>query len=377
MNDTGPTLSSSGGTDSATGPASGPRTTGRRPGADRRRTGMGATGGGITKHRRPDAVDPPLGPRVSRRAAVRGFAAAGTVVALGAGFGRAVTVAQDATPAPPPDEVVQFGDDTYAFVGSGYISLFVVTDDGVIATDPASEFDPTRADRYKAAIAAVTDQPVRYVVYSHSHADHATGGDVFADTATFVSHRNAVAGIAALDDARTPTPSVAFDDFLSLELGGTVIELHYTGRNHSDSSIVLLHQARRLLFAVDFIPVGSLLYQDLPDAYPEEWIDSLRWIDENLDFDTLVTGHPPMPGTKENVGQVRGYLEDLIAAVRSAQDAGLADGSAEMVASVRADLEPAYGEWLNFEEWLPLNVEGLLRIWSERAATPAAGTPTT
>ena len=138
----------------------------------------------------------------------------------------------------------------------------------------------------------------------------------------------------------------------------------------------MLHQARRLLFAVDFIPVGALLYQDLQYAYPEEWIDSLRWIDENLDFDTLVPGHPPLPGTKENVSQVRGYLEDLIAAVRSAQDAGLADGSAEMVASVHADLEPAYGEWLNFEEWLPLNVEGLLRIWSERAATPAAGTPT-
>jgi glyoxylase-like metal-dependent hydrolase (beta-lactamase superfamily II) len=180
----------------------------------------------------------------------------------------AVVLAQDATPAPPTDEVVQFADDTYAFVSSGYVSLFIVTDEGVIATEPASQFDTGRAERLKAAIAGVTDQPVRYLIYSHDHPDHATGGAVFADTATFVSHRNAVAKIAALNDPNTPVPSLAFDTFLSIELGGTTIELWYTGRNHSDNSIVLLHPAQRLLFAVDFIPVDSVAFQNLPDAYP-------------------------------------------------------------------------------------------------------------
>ena len=169
-------------------------------------------------------------------------------------------------------------------------------------------------------------------------------------------------------------PTIAFDSELMIELGGTTVELYYTGRNHSDSSVVLLHPEARILFAVDFIPVNSLLFQDLPDAYPEEWVESLRWIEENLDFDTLIPGHPPLPGTKENVGQVRGYIEDLMAAVRAAQEQGLADNSPEMVEAVRAELEPEYGDWANFEEWLPLNVEGLLRIWSA-AATPAAGTP--
>ena len=310
---------------------------------------------------------------VSRRNAIAGLGAGALGLTLAAH--RSIASAQDATPAPPADEVLQLGDDTYAFVASGYVSLFVVTDDGVIATDPSGQFDTGRADRYRAAIAEVTDQPVRYLVYSHSHPDHATGGDVFADTATFVSHRDAVAQIEALGDARTPVPTVAFDDFLSLELGGTVVELHHAGRNHSDNSVVLLHPADRVLFAVDFIPVNSLPYQDLLYTYPEEWIASLRWIDEHLDFDTLVPGHPPLPGTKTNVGEVRGYLEDLIAAVRGAQAEGLADGSAEMVEAVRAELEPAYGGWANFEEWLPLNVEGLLRTWSEQGGTPASGTP--
>jgi glyoxylase-like metal-dependent hydrolase (beta-lactamase superfamily II) len=284
-----------------------------------------------------------------------------------------MTAAQEATPSALPADVEQFAEDTYAFVNSGYISLFVITDEGVIATDPGSQSGPERAEAYKAAIAALTDQPVRYLVYSHDHADHATGGEVFADTATFVSHSNAVEKIAALNDPRTPVPQLAFDSELSILLGGKTIELYYTGRNHSDNSIVLLYPERRLLFAVDFIPVNSLLFQDLPDAYPEEWIESLQWIDDNLDFDTLVPGHPPLPGTKENVSAVRQYLEDLMASVRSAQEQGLADNSPEMVEAVRADLEPTYGSWGNFAEWLPLNIEGLLRIWSTApAATPAA-----
>jgi len=213
---------------------------------------------------------------------------------------------------------------------------------------------------------------VRYLIYSHDHADHAIGGEVFADTATFVSHRNAVAKLAALNDARTPLPEIAFSDELSIELGGKTIELYYAGRNHSESSIVLLYPERRLAFAVDFIPVNALPYQTLPEAYPEEWVASLQWIEENLDFDTLIPGHPPLPGTKENVSQVRGYLEDLMASVRAAQDAGLGDNSPEMIDAVRTNLEPAYGEWAMFEEWLPLNIEGLLNAMAAPEATPTA-----
>jgi glyoxylase-like metal-dependent hydrolase (beta-lactamase superfamily II) len=285
------------------------------------------------------------------------------------------TLAQDATPGALPADLQQFAEDTYAFTNGGYISLFIVTEAGVIATDPGSQQGPERAEAYRAAIASVTDQPVRYLIYSHDHADHATGGAVFAETATFISHRNAVEKLAALNDPRTPVPQIAFTDRLSIELGNTAIELIYTGRNHSDNSIVLLYPERRLLFAVDFIPVDRLPYQDLGDAYPDEWIESLRWIEENLEFDTLVPGHPPLPGTKADVTAMREYLEDLIAAVQAAQEQNLADNSPEMVEAVRAELEPTYGSWGMFDEWLPLNIEGLLRIWSESdagaGATPA------
>ena len=281
-------------------------------------------------------------------------------------------LAQEATPGAASADLQQFADDAYAFVNSGYISLFIITDEGVIATDPGSQQGPERAEAYRAAIASVSDQPVRYLVYSHDHADHATGGDIFADTATFISHRNAVEKLASRNDPRTPAPEIAFNDQLSIALGGKTVELYFTGRNHSDNSIVLYYPERRILFAVDFISVDRLPFQDLPDAYPDEWIESLRWIEENLDVETVVPGHPPLPGTMADVTAQREYLEELIAAVRAAQDQGLADNSPEMVEAVSAALEPTYGDWGMFAEWLPLNIEGLLRIWAETGATPTA-----
>ena len=143
--------------------------------------------------------------RLSRRT-VQKLALALPPSMLLASHGR--TLAQEATPGALSADLQQFADDTYAFVNSGYISLFIVTDEGVIATDPGSQSGPERAEAYRAAIASVTDQPVRYLVYSHDHADHATGGDVFAETATFISHRNAVDKLAALNDPRTPVPEI-------------------------------------------------------------------------------------------------------------------------------------------------------------------------
>jgi glyoxylase-like metal-dependent hydrolase (beta-lactamase superfamily II) len=143
---------------------------------------------------------------LSRRQALR---AAG-VVAGGVAATLALRDAAWAGPAlqVPPPTLEQLAEDAYLWRDSGYNKLFVVTDAGVIATDPSAEQSPAVADRYKAAIASVTSQPVRYLVYSHEHADHSYGGDVFADTAQFVGHRLAAPKMAARNEPRNPPPTV-------------------------------------------------------------------------------------------------------------------------------------------------------------------------
>jgi hypothetical protein len=110
---------------------------------------------------------------------------------------------------------------------------------------------------------------------------------------------------------------------------------------------VLVYPARRLAFVADVIDPRSLPPMGGPTTSPAEYVAYMRWIESNLDFDLLVAGHGPL-GSMDTVRETRAFVEDLIAAVRAAQAAGLADDSDEMHAAVRAALTPRYGDWRGF-----------------------------
>jgi len=193
-------------------------------------------------------------------------------------------------------------EDVYEYRYGAVSAWFIVTDGGVITTDHMAE---SGLPAFKAAIASVTDKPVRYVIYSHDHADGVTGYRIFADTAKYVSHTRAAAKIAARGNASAPVPTITFDDHMQIELGGKVLDLYYVGRNHADNMIVTLYPARRFLVAIDFVPVNGLPRLSIEDSYPDEWVTSLAWIERNLDFDVLAQGHTPARGTNENVTRTR------------------------------------------------------------------------
>ena len=256
----------------------------------------------------------------------------------------------------PDDEVIKLADDVYLFRHKFHQSIFITTPKGVVVTDPISS---DAATWLKAKIKTLTDQPVRYVIYSHHHNDHITGGSVFADTALFISQTAARPKILQAADPQTPVPDLTFSDRMFIDLGGKRFELIYTGRNHSDNSLVVLLPQDRLLFAVDFIPVETVAYRTLPDGYPDEWIDSLKQV-EGLEFDTLVPGHGKI-GKKEHVQQFRVYLEDLRAAVLEQVQKGV--GIEEAKKNVQL---PKYEQWNRYAEWFPENVQGMYRYLSEQ-----------
>ena len=104
--------------------------------------------------------------------------------------------AATAPPAPPlfATTKVEGTDNVYVFRYQGHQSMFVVTSDGVIATDPIGLGRPQAVTTYIDEIKKVTSQPIKYVVYSHNHYDHITGGKPFKDLgATFIAHKNAKA----------------------------------------------------------------------------------------------------------------------------------------------------------------------------------------
>jgi len=264
----------------------------------------------------------------------------------------------------PFADLLRIADDVYVWRYQGYSTMFIVTDDGVIAADPIGMTNPREPELYKAVIRSVTDQPVKYLIYSHGNEDHAWGGDAFADTATLIGTPEAARKLTALGSPRHPVPTTMVDPYLRLELGGVALDLYWAGHTQGDDHLIIHYPARGVLFAVDFIPVRSLPFRDLGGATDiDAWMDSLTWI-EGLEWDILVPGHGFVLGDKGTVREVRQYLGDLQTAIRAARTQGLADNSEGMVASVREALAPSYGSWGQFNNWLDLNVSGVVRVWS-------------
>ena len=250
----------------------------------------------------------------------------------------------------PKRSVTKIAGDLYRFQNNFHYSVFLVTPDGVIATDP---INLEAAAWLRHEIAARFGKPVKYLIYSHDHRDHIAGGQVFSDTATVVAHENAKRTIVA-EKRPTAVPDVTFSDRMTITLGGKVVELLYLGRSHSDNMIVMRFPAERALFTVDFITVKRLPYMTLSDSYFPDWIEAIKRV-EALDFDILAPGHGVL-GTKADARDHRMYMEDLYAAVLGAARAGQTLDQAKQNITL-----PKYKDWGRYKEWLPLNIEGVYK----------------
>ena len=286
-------------------------------------------------------------------------------------------------PRGPAREIIQIAPDLYRAHDGNWYTIFLVTPAGIILGDP---INLNFARWLKAELdMRFPQQPVRYVVYSHSHYDHASGGEAFAATATFVGHENmrrnmdgryphmpgdmwdrndngvidpdeigiptaAWPGICGLgpnsfaqmdrdhDGKITPQelqadirrPDIFYSDRMRIDLGGKTVELIHPGLNHSDDATVMYFPADRVVFATEFLAdaLVTTSMRSLPsgcgafDGHPmAEWIKSYQAV-EALDFETLATGHGSALFKKADVVEARQYFEDLQAAMSAGMAAG-------------------------------------------------------
>ena len=254
--------------------------------------------------------------------------------------------------------VKNIGNGLYMFRWWVYRNMFLVTDEGVIVTDP---LNPKAAKLLQSEIRKITDQPVKYVVYSHNHHDHISGGSIFKEEgAKFVGHENIVKFLADHPSPMTPVPDITFKDRYTLKLGGRTLELEYYGPNHGDSLVVMRLPKEKILFIVDIVTPRRVAFRIMPDFLPDEWIRSLKEI-EATDFDYVISGHGPetQPAIDPAsiVKEQRVYLEDLMAAVKKALDTGTHNPEV-LKKTVKL---PKYKHWRGYDKWLPMNIE---RIWA-------------
>jgi glyoxylase-like metal-dependent hydrolase (beta-lactamase superfamily II) len=266
-------------------------------------------------------------------------------------------------PKPPPFATtkVEGTDNVYVFRYGNRQAMFIVTSAGVIATDPIGYGQPQTVPTYLDAIKKVTNQPIRYVIYSHHHFDHIAGGKPFKDAgATFIAHKKAKERLEQIKDPHTVIPDETVDNKRTISLGGTTLELIYLGLNHSDSTLVMLLPKEKIIFTVDWLPVGSLPGRGMIDSYPLEWEDSIKKV-LAMDWERMIPGHPGPGGrlgTKKDAQDMLSFLQDVSAEVRTAAREGKCWDTVEKEMKL-----PKYTSYPNYEAAMPFVLRRYCGLW--------------
>jgi len=268
--------------------------------------------------------------------------------------------------------VTQLTPDVYHFRYGFHSNIFIVTEDGVIATDPLS---PAAAKACLAEIRKITDEPVRYVIYSHDHTDHIAGGDVYKGDASFVAHRNALERITVRGINEIVIPDLLVDDEYTLELGGKKVQLVHTGRVESASGLAIYIPEDKILMWVDAVrsfgaPYRYLEGYDLPD-----FRNALKMM-RTWDIDVVVPGHGP-PTDKNRLILFANYFDDM-QAIAEREMAAYTQGEhqsvvgkvnpekyfdsyiSEVARRVIEKMRPKYGDIGGFDDWGPKNAERMV-----------------
>jgi glyoxylase-like metal-dependent hydrolase (beta-lactamase superfamily II) len=298
-------------------------------------------------------------------------------------------------------EIGKLTGDVYYARMDDYVSVFLVTPEGIVLVEPiGTEF----ATWLKGEMDRRFHVPVKYVIYSHSHWDHASGGAVYADTARLIGQENLHKNLA-MPPAGTPlppnvraqdkngdgklqpdeaqgnlktmfsmydadhdgalsgaevvrgplefvrAPDLTYTDHLTINLGGKRVEVISRATAHADdNTLVRFVDGANVLFASDWITVHRLPFGPIsPDEIP-----MVKAV-EAMDFDYFVCSHGAL-GRKADVTASIRYREELRDAVARAIAAGQTLEQAQ--ASV---LMEKYKDWEFYDQQRPQNVAGTYR----------------
>ena len=165
----------------------------------------------------------------------------------------------------------------------------LVTNAGVVLVDDKFEIDH---ESIMAQLKKITNQPVKYVINTHYHADHSGGNPKLQALGAQVVTSEAAR--AKMLEAKQPgMANVTLEDNLRLYVGGKRIEVRYFGRSHTDGDVVVLFPDHRVLSMGDMFTFGDATPQLVDYAgggSAKEWTKTVDGA-LTLDFDAVVPGH--------------------------------------------------------------------------------------
>ena len=199
-----------------------------------------------------------------------------------------------------------------------------VTNDGVVLVD--NKF-PYSYEMITTEVRKVTSLPIRYVLDTHHHGDHAGSNADFMAVSEVISHRNARGNMVR--NNQPGAPRVVFNDETAVFIGGVEVRAHHFGRGHTNGDAVIYFPDLRTVHTGDLFiwgqrSDGSTLapFMDYGNGGSGlAWTGTLDGVLE-LDFDTVIPGHGPVL-TKDEVRVFRDRMQTLQDRMREAVEAGV------------------------------------------------------
>jgi glyoxylase-like metal-dependent hydrolase (beta-lactamase superfamily II) len=203
--------------------------------------------------------------------------------------------------APPVDKL---GEGAFK-IGGNYASLAIDMGDHILVVE-SGQSDARGLAVMAAAKQAIPNKPIRFVVNSHPHFDHASGlGAAVAEGATILTHNNneevlerLLAGprtligdsLSKVSNRRTNVVTGVGDRDVRKGTNGKVVELHRIPNEHSDGMLVVYLPAEKVLWTADITVVNPTPAQRGIVRSTVEAVNRL-----NLDFNAFIPAHPPNP----------------------------------------------------------------------------------
>jgi glyoxylase-like metal-dependent hydrolase (beta-lactamase superfamily II) len=210
----------------------------------------------------------------------------------------------------------------------GNIAVYA-TEEGVVLVDDM--FDRNHAD-VLATLRSVTDKPLRYVLNTHQHDDHAGGNFRMLPLADLIAHDNVRANLTHIkqpyyeDTPGTPIglPRLTFSSEMSIHAGGKEVRAYHFGRGHTNGDAIVYFPELRVIHTGDLFlarppsrtgaaaarPRGVNIYVDYAQGGSFiDWSTTLQRV-LALDFDTIIPGHGPV-STKGDLVTFKTDLETM------------------------------------------------------------------
>jgi cyclase len=285
----------------------------------------------------------------------------------------------------------------------GANSPIILTSEEALVVD--SEITPAAGRALAADLKAITSKPIRYVVDSHYHYDHAHGNQVFIDSAQVIGHDNTrkrlltnvleqytylssvtpvperiaalreriakesdaqqkaalerqVASLLAyleqVKETQVTPPGVTFDRSMTIVRGGREMRLLYLGRGHTDTDVIVFLPKERIVATGDLM---ESVVSYMGDSYPDEWIATLDRL-RALDFDTVMPGHGAVFTGKGKIEAFQKYLRDVITQTAALRRQGLSADAA----AAKIDVTAYRNEFANIRG-VGIDAAGVRRIY--------------